>query len=592
MIRLLRPYRTMVICSAIVSHFVLCQFLNAQETLFVDEQLFIAKGGLLTVYGGVELEDKASVVNDGKILVKGHDQAWQNNGGVDVLEGLGFVHFKAGAKQRLGGEFSTTFHHLILENRYDIVLNQSIMVSKSLELIHTRTKIPNHKLTLLNPDPRSLKGVRFNERTRSVIDGVFERAIGRAGKYYFPVGRAYLRHGLMLDFKEDPSVDQLAVFFDKRENNNYTLNLTESGEEYKDVVSEGFWNLQMPNPTTVKRYDLLLETGNLNDSGLEDNNHAPLLAKNNAWDCMNCGVDRSLGANGGDGRTRASGFTKRKGLDQLSDITIGKVGIRAVEIFGDEFYCPDPSGTASAPLSATEGFTRYIWSNGATNANADVPLGDGSASVQVFNAWGQSRSATLSFNFYESPDTEDDQFEMAGNTPVLLDPLANDSYESDSEISIARDPFHGSVEIIRSSNLVRFKYTPRSRVSTSDDFVYEICNPNCTTGCSTSAVFIDIERDVQLIIPNGISPNNDGFNDVFVVQGLASFGQNTLEIFDRSGNIVYKTADYQNDWDGTANQQVIGGAQLPEGTYFYVLNVAELTTGKVKKHSGFIHLER
>ena len=569
-----------------------CPFLNAQETLFVDEQLFISKGGLLTVHGSVELEDKASIVNDGKLLVKGHDLAWENNARTDALEGLGFVHFKAGAKQRLGGHFSTTFHHLILENRHDIVLTQSINVSKSLELIHTRTKIPNHKLTLLNPDPRSLKGVRFNERTRSMIEGVFERVIDRSGKYYFPVGREYQRHGLMLDFKEEPAIDQLAVFFDRSENNRYVLDLTESGEAYTDVVSEGFWNLQMPNATTVNDFDLLLETGNLNNSGLEDNNHAPLLVKNNSWDCQNCGVDRGLGANGGDGRTRASGFTKRKGLQQLSDITIGKVGIRPVEIIGDEFYCPDLSGTVSASLNATEGFTRYIWSNGTTSSNADIPLGDGTASVQVYNAWGQSRSATLAFNFYENPITSDDEFEMEGNTPILLDPLANDSFETGSEISITRQPLHGEVELVRASSLIRFKYTPKSRTATNDEFAYEICNPKCTTGCSTAAVFIDIERETQLIFPNGISPNNDGFNDVFVVQGLASFGQNTLEIFDRSGNIVYKIANYQNDWDGTANQQVIGERVLPDGTYFYLLNVTDPATGTVRKHSGFIHVER
>jgi gliding motility-associated-like protein len=65
-------------------------------------------------------------------------------------------------------------------------------------------------------------------------------------------------------------------------------------------------------------------------------------------------------------------------------------------------------------------------------------------------------------------------------------------------------------------------------------------------------------------IPNVITPNNDAYNDHFMVdeglQGLIS-----LQIFNRWGRSVFHADHYQNDWDG---------AGLPPGVYFYRLTGA------------------
>ena len=53
-----------------------------------------------------------------------------------------------------------------------------------------------------------------------------------------------------------------------------------------------------------------------------------------------------------------------------------------------------------------------------------------------------------------------------------------------------------------------------------------------------------------------------------------------LEIFDRWGNRVYASSNYENNW---------GGENNPEGTYFYVLQTGD-PTGTV--HKGTITLLR
>ncbi|RWY45996.1 gliding motility-associated C-terminal domain-containing protein [Mucilaginibacter gilvus] len=83
-------------------------------------------------------------------------------------------------------------------------------------------------------------------------------------------------------------------------------------------------------------------------------------------------------------------------------------------------------------------------------------------------------------------------------------------------------------------------------------------------------------------VPNIITPNSDGKNDVFEVIGIASYPGSRLLIFNRWGNQVYKSEDYHNNWDGTG---------LADGTYYYLL---ELNTGADKPtvYKGWIYINR
>ena len=78
----------------------------------------------------------------------------------------------------------------------------------------------------------------------------------------------------------------------------------------------------------------------------------------------------------------------------------------------------------------------------------------------------------------------------------------------------------------------------------------------------------------SLDIPNGFSPNGDGTNDYFVIDGLSKYPENTLFIYNRWGNLVYKKQDYDNKWDGKSNVSgIYFGRTLPNGTYYYILDL-------------------
>jgi hypothetical protein len=66
-----------------------------------------------------------------------------------------------------------------------------------------------------------------------------------------------------------------------------------------------------------------------------------------------------------------------------------------------------------------------------------------------------------------------------------------------------------------------------------------------------------------------------------------------LEVYNRWGNLVFKSPDYKNEFDGRGNQpNNILGAELPDGTYYYIVLATDKTTSSVKKFAGFITLKR
>lgn len=68
---------------------------------------------------------------------------------------------------------------------------------------------------------------------------------------------------------------------------------------------------------------------------------------------------------------------------------------------------------------------------------------------------------------------------------------------------------------------------------------------------------------LPIFIPNVIKPDFDGKNDYFVIRALNKFETVRLVIFNRWGDHVYESKNYQNDWSAE---------RLNAGTYYYVIN--------------------
>lgn len=105
------------------------------------------------------------------------------------------------------------------------------------------------------------------------------------------------------------------------------------------------------------------------------------------------------------------------------------------------------------------------------------------------------------------------------------------------------------------------------------------------TGMGFVTIDADLNEDCGLTIYNGFTPNGDNHNDYWMIQNVEDFPDNSVEIFNRWGDPVWNTTSYNNEtnhWTGLT----MGGYELPEGTYFYLVSY----NGEVKK--GWVQITR
>ena len=95
---------------------------------------------------------------------------------------------------------------------------------------------------------------------------------------------------------------------------------------------------------------------------------------------------------------------------------------------------------------------------------------------------------------------------------------------------------------------------------------------------------------VDIKISDVITPNNDGFNDKWIILRPSNVKVG-VTIFNRWGQVVYKTTDYKNDWYGTGTNGALGNL-LPQGTYYYLVELTGgvFTNKEVRK--GYLTIKR
>lgn len=97
------------------------------------------------------------------------------------------------------------------------------------------------------------------------------------------------------------------------------------------------------------------------------------------------------------------------------------------------------------------------------------------------------------------------------------------------------------------------------------------------THCYTISHFELLTKPCPPIVYNHFTPNNDGHNDGFYIEGLRDIFKNfKLEIYNRWGALVWTGNNNTPDWDGYANEGLlVSKQQLPAGTYYYILYLNE-----------------
>jgi gliding motility-associated-like protein len=137
-------------------------------------------------------------------------------------------------------------------------------------------------------------------------------------------------------------------------------------------------------------------------------------------------------------------------------------------------------------------------------------------------------------------------------------------------------------------------------------FEYQITDENCRRSIMLNLTINDDCRVLaceNIIIHNAFSPNGDGINDVFKIDNIDQticYPENTVEIYNRWGILVFETANYNNTtnaFDGTSRGRttIKQSDGLPTGTYFYIINYTFLDGNDViqfNKKAGYLYLSK
>ena len=234
-------------------------------------------------------------------------------------------------------------------------------------------------------------------------------------------------------------------------------------------------------------------------------------------------------------------------LNFLTNDIVGSSGIKTVNFDSNFLY-----GT----ISYSDGAYYY-----AVSENVDI--GQEYISYTVSDNSGlQSNVAKILINIRKTKAiAKDDSIRTTFNFRTKIRPWLND-YSEGSELdvhslNIVDFPLHGSLDVDERGIV---SYQSNSTFTGVDKFTYRIADLNGNSS-APATVFIEV---IGAFVPNIITPNDDGINDVFFIVGLNLFDRVELKILTRLGEFVYESENYKNDWLPDQN--------VKEGTYFYSLN--------------------
>lgn len=130
---------------------------------------------------------------------------------------------------------------------------------------------------------------------------------------------------------------------------------------------------------------------------------------------------------------------------------------------------------------------------------------------------------------------------------------------------------------------------PSANPDSTTTYFLEVFNTEGCWGKDTVTVFVTVSPTCSIHVYNGITPNGDGDNDIWWIDGIKSFPDNSVHIFNRWGNKVWFGAGYDNNqvkWRGrNMNEEM-----LPSGTYYYVIDIK--MKDKTETLSGWVEITR
>jgi gliding motility-associated-like protein len=242
-------------------------------------------------------------------------------------------------------------------------------------------------------------------------------------------------------------------------------------------------------------------------------------------------------------------MTDAAGCVIVSEVIVTEPEPLSSESFVEDALCyNDPSGTIDFYMAGGTPPYQYGWISGQTQSRIDgLPAGEYYVLVQDINECLYDTTLIVG---------HPDSLRLDPETLALTCP---DSY--DGEISLSPNggtaPYSLTWED-GSPELIRTELAPGLYIISLTDA------QNCVT---VDSVELISEAESCIEIPTAFTPNADGFNDLWEIEGMIYYPEATMKIFNRWGELIYETQNYfDRPWDGRHR-----GTLVPIDSYHFII---------------------
>jgi len=265
--------------------------------------------------------------------------------------------------------------------------------------------------------------------------------------------------------------------------------------------------------------------------------------------------------------------TSRNGFTSCDTITITVDHPPVADVHSSGSLEKDGSMIVDGSVSTGTNLT-YKWSTaqgrimGTDNQPTVKLIGAGIYTLEISDSHGCTDSKSFQYPLaFHSITANPDYARIAWDQDTTINVLANDHstvYLRPGSVTVTDPASRGGTSVNGDGSIT---YVPQGKNTGSDTFIYQVCDT--LNFCASARVTIEI-YDSGVKIPEAFSPNGDGENDFLVFPDLPQNHPNSqLYVYTRSGQLVYQSLNYLNNWDGRmASHQLV-----PTGTYYYVLKI-------------------
>lgn len=266
--------------------------------------------------------------------------------------------------------------------------------------------------------------------------------------------------------------------------------------------------------------------------------------------------------------------TDANGCQKLDTVSITQPAPLSLLLNSTINRCGHNEGTASVAISGGTPAYGVVWNTvPAQTTNTATGLVAGTYTALVTDANGCAATDSVIVNETLGITADFTASTIFGDAPLFV------QFNNNTTGSVTTYTWDFGNGVFDSTNISpSYTFTDGGMFNV---ILYACYTPQC---CDSASLTIEVLDSLQTY--NVFTPNGDGQNDVFTIK-FKDASSVTMNVFNRWGEKVHEETAITPSWDGRKK----GGAQCPDGTYFYIIN-ATRRDGKTYEHKGTVTLIR